>query len=103
MELINTLQWRVGNLLLAMVPPLCTHTHTHYTHTHTTHTLTDDTIDESYGVAVVFHEEEEGEGGRGETMVAQDEGEEEEEGEEGGVEADYEGVLHADVRTQLFY
>ena len=66
------------------------------------HTLTDDTIDESYGVAVVFQEEEEGEGGKGETMVAQDEGDEEEEGDEGGVEADYEGVLHADVRKQLF-
>ena len=50
----------------------------------------------------MFHEEEEGEGGKGETMVAQDEGEEEE-GEEGGIEADYEGVLHADVRRQLFY
>jgi len=57
----------------------------------------DEAIDESYGVAVVFHEEEEGGGGKGETTVAQDEGEEEGGDEEEGMEADYEGVLHADV------
>jgi len=60
----------------------------------------DEAIDESYGVAVVFHEEEEGGGGKGETTVAQDEGEEEGGDEEEGVEADYEGVLHADLTTE---
>ena len=45
----------------------------------------------------MFHEEEEGGGGKGETTVAQDEEEEEGGDEEEGVEADYEGVLHADV------
>ena len=34
-----------------------------------------DAIDENYGVAVVFHEEEGGEGGKMETVVAQDEDE----------------------------
>ena len=62
-----------------------------------THSLSDEAIAESYGVAVVFHEEEEGGGGKGETTVAQDEEEEEGGDEEEGVEADYEGVLHADV------
>ena len=32
-------------------------------------------------------------------MEAQDEGSDDEEGEEEGVEADYQGVLHADVRV----
>ena len=46
----------------------------------------------------MFHEEEERGGGKGETTVAQDDEDEEGEGdEEEGVEADYEGVLHADV------
>ena len=63
-----------------------------------THLLAEEAIDESYGVAVVFHEEEERGGGKGETTVAQDDEDEEGEGdEEEGVEADYEGVLHADV------
>ena len=74
---------------MCVTPP---HTHIHV-HTHRWH--------KGYGVAVVFHEEEGGEEGKGETMVAQDEGDEEEE-DEGGVEADYEGVLYADVRKQPF-
>lgn len=85
----------VASLCTVVIKQLIYTTHTHIY----MYTLTDDTI--GHGVAVVFHKEEGGEGGKGETMVAQDEGDEEEE-DEGGVEADYEGVLHADVRKQPF-
>ena len=57
--------------------------------------LGEDTIDENYGVAVVFHEEE-GEGQEergGDTYVREEPVEEEGE----GVEAEFEGVLHAEV------
>ena len=59
----------------------------------------DDTIDESYGVAVVFNEEEdEREGGRGkETSVAHDDDDIPEDDDEEGVEADYEEVLKSGV------
>ena len=57
--------------------------------------LGEDTIDENYGVAVVFHEDE-GEGQEekgGDTYVREEPVEEEGE----GVEAEFEGVLHAEV------
>lgn len=58
--------------------------------------MLEEIIDESYGVAVVFNEDEEEDRQR-EVMVAHDEAEEaEDDDEEGGVEADFEGVLHTD-------
>ena len=60
----------------------------------TSNVISEDTIDESYGVPVVFHEDEEEGGGRGEVMEVQ---EEEADEEEEGVETEYEGVLHAGV------
>ena len=65
--------------------------------------IADDTIDESYGVAVVFHEDEDegergGEGGRGrESMVAHDDEKDMEMDDEEGVEADYDEVLKTAV------
>ncbi|KAL5471241.1 hypothetical protein EMCRGX_G029336, partial [Ephydatia muelleri] len=52
----------------------------------------EDTIDENYGVPVVFHEDEEEGGRHGEVMEVQ---EEEADEEEEGVETEYDGVLHA--------
>ena len=65
--------------------------------------IADDTIDESYGVAVVFHEDEDegergGEGGRGrESMVAHDDEKDMEADDEEGVEAEYDEVLKTAV------
>ena len=62
--------------------------------------LSDDTIDESYGVAVVFNEEEDEreQGGRGkETSVAHDDDDIPEDDDEEGVEADYDEVLKSGV------
>ena len=65
--------------------------------------FSDDTIDESYGVAVVFHEDEDegergGEGRRGrESMVAHDDEKDIEMDDEEGVEADYDEVLKTAV------
>ena len=63
--------------------------------------LGEDTIDENYGVAVVFHEEE-GEGQEergGDTYVREEPVEEEGE----GVEAEFEGVLHAEVSGRCWW
>lgn len=63
--------------------------------------LGEDTIDENYGVAVVFHEEE-GEGQEergGDTYVREEPVEEEGE----GVEAEFEGVLHAEVGGRCWW
>ena len=68
----------------------------------------DDTIDESYGVAVVFHEDEDegergGEGRRGqESMVAHDDEKDIEMDDEEGVEADYDEVLKTAVSILIF-
>ena len=65
--------------------------------------IADDTIDESYGVAVVFHEDEDegergGESRRGrESMVAHDDEKDMEADDEEGVEADYDEVLKTAV------
>ena len=56
--------------------------------------LGEDTIDESYGVAVVFHDDEGGETKGGTDTYMKEEPEEE---EMEGVEADFEGVLHTEV------
>ena len=67
--------------------------------------ITDDTIDENYGVAVVFHEDEDegeraGEGRRGrEVMVAHDDERDMELDEDEGVEAEYDEVLKTAVST----
>lgn len=73
--------------------------------------LSDDTIDESYGVNVVFHEDEEddpGIGGRGdggghgkEGMIAQDDEDIVEDDEDEGMEADYDEVLKTAVSQPL--
>ena len=60
----------------------------------------DDTIDESYGVAVVFNEEDEEGGRKGrskESNVAHDDDDLPEDIDEEGVEADYDEVLKTDV------
>ena len=54
----------------------------------------EDALDENYGVAVVFDDQEQGQGGTKMDTYAKEEPQEEDEGE--GVEADYEGVLHAE-------
>jgi pre-mRNA-splicing helicase BRR2 len=51
-----------------------------------------DAIDENYGVAVVFHEEEGDEGAKTENVVAQEEDPAEDDDE--GIEAEFEGVIH---------
>jgi pre-mRNA-splicing helicase BRR2 len=56
--------------------------------------LGEDTIDESYGVAVVFHDDEGGETKGGTDTYMKEEPEEE---EMEGVEADFEGVLHTEL------
>lgn len=73
--------------------------------------LIDDTIDESYGVNVVFHEDEDddpGMGGRAEGgghgkegMIAQDDEDIVEDDEDEGMEADYDEVLKTAVRMGL--
>lgn len=69
--------------------------------------VTGDTIDESYGVAVVFNEEEDDEsrvGSKrgGESMVAHDDDDMEQDDDEmEGVEADYDEVLKTDVSEIL--
>ena len=69
--------------------------------------ISDDTIDESYGVAVVFHEDEDegergGEGRRGrEVMVAHDDERDMELDEEEGVEAEYDEVLKTAVSAHM--
>lgn len=60
--------------------------------------IPEDTIDENYGVPVVFHEDEEEGGRHGEVMEVQ---EEEADEEEEGVETEYDGVLHAGVSVEL--
>ncbi|CAI8015215.1 Putative U5 small nuclear ribonucleoprotein 200 kDa helicase [Geodia barretti] len=57
-----------------------------------------DAIDENYGVAVVFQEEEGEEGGRTENVVAteQDPADDEEE----GMEAEFEGVIHGVIDSE---
>ncbi len=62
----------------------------------------DDTIDESYGVAVVFNEEDERESrGHGkDTSVAHDDDDLPEDDDEEGVEADYDEVLKSGVSVQ---
>ncbi len=58
----------------------------------------DDTIDESYGVAVIFNEEEDRDRGRGKDMsVAHDDDDLPDDEEEEGVEADYDEVLKSGV------
>lgn len=70
----------------------------------------DDTIDESYGVNVVFHEDEDedqGLGGRGEGgghekegMIAHDDDDIVDDDEDEGMEADYDEVLKTAVSTE---
>ena len=61
----------------------------------------DEAIDESYGVAVVFHEEEEEEGGgaerRKDSTVAYDDDDVQADDDDEGMEADYHGVLKTAV------
>ena len=63
--------------------------------------MADDTIDESYGVAVVFHEEEEEAGvdrrGRN-TAVAYDDDDVQADDDDEGIEAEYYEVLKTAVR-----
>jgi len=67
----------------------------------TSHSSPDDTIDESYGVAVVFHEEEDEEGARGEkrrdSTVAYDDDDVKADDDDEGMEADYDEVLKTAV------
>ena len=75
--------------------------------------IADDAIDESYGVAVVFHEDEEDDremGGRGEgggrnreSMIAHDDDDVEADDEDEGMEADYDEVLKTAVRELIDY